>query len=108
MTYQNPFELRAACRAGWAAPTSGHATGFTQCNLIALPTDWAWDFLLFAQRNPKPCPVLDVTEPGGFETALAPAPICVATCRATASGATARWPRNPPTRRRSGPSIPTW
>lgn len=72
MTYQTPAELRTACRAGWAAPTSGHATGFTQCNLIALPKDWAWDFLLFAQRNPKPCPVLDVTEPGGFETALAP------------------------------------
>ena len=72
MTYQNPAELRAACREGWAAPTSGHAAGFTQCNLIALPKDWAWDFLLFAQRNPKPCPVLDVTEPGSFETAPAP------------------------------------
>lgn len=72
MTYQNPAELRAACREGWAAPTSGHAIGFTQCNLIALPKDWAWDFLLYAQRNPKPCPVLDVTEPGSFETALAP------------------------------------
>ena len=59
-TVTTPAELRAACRAGWAAPTSGHATGFTQCNLIALPKDWAWDFLLFAQRNPKPCPVLDL------------------------------------------------
>ena len=37
MTYQNPAELRAACREGWAAPTSGHAAGFTQCNLIAWP-----------------------------------------------------------------------
>lgn len=72
MTYQNPADLRAACRAGWTAPTAGHATGFTQCNLVVLPKDWAFDFLLFAQRNPKPCPVLDVTEPGSFETALAP------------------------------------
>lgn len=72
MTRETPAELRAACRDGWSAPTSGRAAGFTQCNLIALPKDWAWDFLLFAQRNPKPCPVLDVTEPGAFETALAP------------------------------------
>ncbi|WP_112874663.1 putative hydro-lyase [Paracoccus endophyticus] len=72
MTVHSPAELRAACRQGWAAPTSGHAIGFTQCNLIALPRDWAWDFLLFAQRNPKPCPVLDVTEPGRFDTVLAP------------------------------------
>ena len=72
MTFHSPAELRAACRQGWAAPTSGHAIGFTQCNLIALPKDWAWDFLLFAQRNPKPCPVLDVTEPGRFDTVLAP------------------------------------
>jgi uncharacterized protein YcsI (UPF0317 family) len=28
--------------------------------------------LLFAQRNPKPCPVLDVTDPGSPRTALAP------------------------------------
>lgn len=72
MTFQTPAALRAACRGGWCSPTSGQAIGFTQCNLIALPRDWAWDFLLFAQRNPKPCPVLDVTEPGCFDTILAP------------------------------------
>lgn len=62
---------RLACR-GTVAPTAGMAPGFTQCNMISLPRDWAWDFLLFAQRNPKPCPVLDVTDSGSFETALAP------------------------------------
>lgn len=62
---------RLACRST-VAPTAGMAPGFTQCNLIALPRDWAWDFLLFAQRNPKPCPVLDVTDPGSHHTALAP------------------------------------
>ena len=62
---------RLVCR-GTVAPTAGMAPGFTQCNMISLPRDWAWDFLLFAQRNPKPCPVLDVTDPGSFETALAP------------------------------------
>ncbi|MBB4909642.1 putative hydro-lyase [Actinophytocola algeriensis] len=53
-------------------PTAGLAPGYTQANLIAVPTDWAYDMLLFAQRNPKPCPVLDVTDPGNPVTVLAP------------------------------------
>lgn len=58
-------DLRAACRSGtFAAHTSGCATGYIQANLVVLPRDWAWDFLLFAQRNPKPCPVLEVGEVG--------------------------------------------
>jgi uncharacterized protein YcsI (UPF0317 family) len=48
-------------RAGQVSPTAGWAPGFTQTNLIAVPADWAYEFLLFAQRNPKPCPVLDVS-----------------------------------------------
>ncbi|WP_136684243.1 putative hydro-lyase [Falsirhodobacter xinxiangensis] len=66
-----PAKARAAYRSGLAAPSAGVAPGFTQCNMISLPRDWAWDFLLYAQRNPKPCPVLDVTEAGRFDTALA-------------------------------------
>ena len=65
-------QARAAYRAGQVAPTSGIAPGFTQANMIVLPRDWAFDFLLFAQRNPKPCPVLDVSDPGAPTTALAP------------------------------------
>jgi len=53
-------------------PTAGLARGYTQANLIAVPRDWAYDMLLFAQRNPKPCPVLDVTDPGSPHTVLAP------------------------------------
>jgi uncharacterized protein YcsI (UPF0317 family) len=53
-------------------PTAGLAPGYTQANLIALPRDWAYDMLLFAQRNPKPCPVLDVTDAGSPRTNLAP------------------------------------
>lgn len=63
---------RLSFRQGLAVPTAGIAPGFTQCNMISLPKDWAWDFLLYAQRNPKPCPVLDVTDPGSHRTALAP------------------------------------
>ncbi|WP_199257787.1 putative hydro-lyase [Paracoccus binzhouensis] len=71
----DPASARAArltCREGVPHPTAGMAPGFTQCNMISLPRDWAWDFLLYAQRNPKPCPVLDVTDPGSHRTALAP------------------------------------
>jgi len=60
--------VRAACRAGiLTGPTPGLAAGFVQANLVLLPRDWAFDFLLFCQRNPKPCPLLDVTEPGDPE-----------------------------------------
>ena len=67
-----PAEARAAFRAGTAMPTSGIAPGYTQANLISLPRDYAYDMLLFAQRNPRPCPLLEVTEPGSWQSALAP------------------------------------
>jgi len=61
----SPAEVRAIIRRGeWTKPTSGMAQGFTQANLAILKKDIAFDFLLFCQRNPKPCPVLDVTEAG--------------------------------------------
>lgn len=62
---------RARYRAGAVEPTSGVAPGFTQANMIVLPRDWAFDFLLYAQRNPQACPVLDVSDPGSHRTALA-------------------------------------
>ena len=64
----SPREVRQAVREGrWAGPTAGMATGFVQANLVILPRDWAFDFLLFCQRNPRPCPLLEVTEPGDWE-----------------------------------------
>ena len=57
--------LRAACRNNqFRAPTAGHAPGKVQANLVVLPKADAFDFPLFCQRNPKPCPVLDVTDVG--------------------------------------------
>ncbi len=57
--------VREACRTGrLTGPTPGLAMGFVQANLVLLPRDWAFDFLLFCQRNPKPCPLLDVTDAG--------------------------------------------
>lgn len=65
-------QARARIRDGATEPTSGLAPGLVQANLIAVPADWAFDMLLFAQRNPKPCAVIDVLEPGQVESMLAP------------------------------------
>ena len=60
-----PEQVRRACRSGeWTGQTSGLAPKFAQANLVVLPQEDAFDFLLFCQRNPKPCPLLEVTEPG--------------------------------------------
>ena len=56
---------RLRIRAGdIAGPTAGLAPGNVQANLVILPKALAHDFLRFAQANPKPCPVLAVSDPG--------------------------------------------
>src|SRR6188472_3939716 len=58
-------DVRLACRRGEiTGQTSGLADGFAQANLVILPEADAAEFLLFCQRNPKPCPLLEVTDPG--------------------------------------------
>jgi uncharacterized protein YcsI (UPF0317 family) len=60
--------VRRAARSGeLTTPTPGLAPGHVQANLVVVPRDLAFDFLLFCQRNPRPCPLLDVTEPGSPE-----------------------------------------
>jgi uncharacterized protein YcsI (UPF0317 family) len=46
------------------APTAGLAPGYVQGNLAILPRDWAEEFLRFCHQNPKPCPLLGVSEAG--------------------------------------------
>ncbi|GEO25932.1 UPF0317 protein YcsI [Alicyclobacillus acidoterrestris] len=61
----SPAEARRRIRCNeWTGPTAGMVSGYTQANMAILKKDLAFEFLLFCQRNPKPCPVLDVTEPG--------------------------------------------
>ncbi|MGH3493227.1 MAG: putative hydro-lyase [Sciscionella sp.] len=67
-----PAGARQRYRAGLIEPTTGWAAGFTQANVVMLPRDWAYDMLLFGQRNPLPVPLLDVTDPGATGSALAP------------------------------------
>ncbi len=66
-----PKEIRAFIRKGkWDKPTAGLAMGYAQANLVILPQKYAFDFLLFCQRNPKPCPLLEILEPGKFRTEI--------------------------------------
>jgi uncharacterized protein YcsI (UPF0317 family) len=60
-----PARIRRIIRAGgWATHTSGLAPNYVQGNVVILPKALAGDFLRYCQRNPKPCPVLAVSEPG--------------------------------------------
>ncbi|SIT72061.1 putative hydro-lyase [Edaphobacillus lindanitolerans] len=61
----SPDEFRKRIRTGMhTGPTSGFCNGFVQANLAILPKEDAFEFLLFCQRNPKACPVIDVTDIG--------------------------------------------
>ena len=63
--FETGRQLREHARSGaFSAITSGQAPGFVQANLAIVPREHALDFLLFCQRNPKPCPLLEVIEAG--------------------------------------------
>lgn len=55
---------RQLAREGFAGNTAGLAPGHVQGNLAILPRDQAGDFLRFCTLNPKPCPVIGISEPG--------------------------------------------
>ncbi|WP_298965802.1 putative hydro-lyase [uncultured Methylobacterium sp.] len=58
-------EARLACRSGAiSGSTANIANGYVQGNLAVLPGDLADEFLLFAQRNPKSCPIIGVSARG--------------------------------------------
>lgn len=60
-----PLAVRQACRTGALdGPTSGYAPGFAQGNLAILPARLAKDFHAFCRSNPKPCPILGVSQAG--------------------------------------------
>jgi uncharacterized protein YcsI (UPF0317 family) len=66
-------EMRAQCRAGsFTGATAGHAGGMVQANLMIVPRDAAADFQSFCERNPKPCPLIEVLDAGTVEPKCAP------------------------------------
>lgn len=65
MTGMTPAQTRLLIREGaMTAPTSGLCPGYAQANLVVLPKEYAYDFLLYAQRNPKACSILEVSDVG--------------------------------------------
>jgi hypothetical protein len=73
-TTQNVHEprlFRSLCRENYfTGPTNGQCPGFLQCNLVVLPQGpFAFDFLLFCQRNPKACPLIEVCDVGSSHPA---------------------------------------
>lgn len=48
----------------YAGHTAGLAPGKLQANIAILPQEHALDFMRFCQRNPKPCPLVGVSETG--------------------------------------------
>jgi len=65
LTSVSAAQVRSAIRQGsYTGHTSGLASGKLQCNLAILPERYALDFLRFCQRNPKPCPVVGVSDSG--------------------------------------------
>ncbi len=62
---KSPTDVRSAIRRGeYDGHTAGLAPGKLQCNLAILPEQYALDFLRFCQRNPKPCPLVGVSDSG--------------------------------------------
>ncbi|AVT80601.1 putative hydro-lyase [Rhodopseudomonas palustris] len=57
-------QARLACRAGFAETTAGVAPGFVQGNLAILPEKYAAAFHRFCQLNPKPCPIVGMSDVG--------------------------------------------
>jgi uncharacterized protein YcsI (UPF0317 family) len=69
-----PAQLRQLCRDNaFDGPTSGFAAGYVQANMVILPKADAGDFAEFCARNPKPCPVLEVLQPGDAEPVISAA-----------------------------------
>ena len=68
---KNPESIRHLIRTGeFSGVTGGLAPGYVQANLVILPAAQAFDFLLFCQRNKRPCPLIEVLEPGQYEAQI--------------------------------------
>lgn len=75
----HPQEVKKLIREGKIDfQTSGMCAGYAQANLCILPKDYAFDFLLFCMRNPKPCPILEVGDVGSreFKTMASEGDVC--------------------------------
>ena len=64
------LKARLACRSGQhTGPTANVAPGYVQGNLVVLPQALAADFKQFCELNPRPCPLIGMSEPGSPQIA---------------------------------------
>ena len=62
---QSTTAVRAQIRAcAYEGHTAGLGKNNLQANLAILPAKYALDFMRFCQRNPKPCPLVGVSDTG--------------------------------------------
>ena len=67
---KSAVEMRALARRGeWNGTTAGHCSEYQQANLVILPMEAAAEFAAFCSRNPKPCPLIEITPPSDPEPA---------------------------------------
>lgn len=71
MNKLSSIEVRNKARNGENFTTSGLAQGYVQTNVVIIPKKDAFDFMLYCQRNPKPCPLIEVFDPGDYESNFA-------------------------------------
>ena len=65
LNIQNSHAAREIIRAGeYCGYTTGVANKNVQGNLVILPSEYALEFAVFCQRNPKPCPIIGMSTPG--------------------------------------------
>ena len=63
----SPGKFRNLVRQGkWTDVTTNACRGYAQTNLVIVPKSLAFEFLLFCSRDPKPCPVIEVTDRVGY------------------------------------------
>src|SRR5215471_3784507 len=61
----DPRAVRLAIRSGrHRTHTAGLARGYVQGNVVILPREYSEEFRAFCEKNPKPCPLLAMSEPG--------------------------------------------
>lgn len=67
--FKTPADLRKGIDEGSIKidHTGGQTPGYAQCNMAILPKKYAFDFLMFCQRNPKSCPLIEVLDPGQYQ-----------------------------------------
>lgn len=61
--HMRPVQVRQLIREeAITFPTAGICQGYAQANLVILPPEYADDFEMYTQKNPFPCPVLEVVK----------------------------------------------